>query len=85
MSDYDWISADKQTSALILLLLWDSAGTLRIQEIMSLCTSRWGAFCRLSSSARTLPVGLGASPGPETAEQTLTVLSMCVLVIIQLL
>lgn len=42
-----------------------SAFTLRIQVIMSLWTSRWGAFCRLSSRARTLPEVLGASPGPE--------------------
>lgn len=39
--------------------------TFRIQVIMCLCTSKWGAFCRLSNRARTLPEVLGASPGPE--------------------
>lgn len=42
--------------------------TLRIQRIMSLCISKWGALCKVSNRARILGVLLGASPGPAIQE-----------------
>ena len=39
--------------------------TFSIHLIMSLCTSRWGAFCSVSSIASMLGELLGASPGSE--------------------